>query len=183
MSAYENAPQTLAENLINSYDTFLEVPERLPTPADLHAFLQQQGFEVAAPPTEEELEKVRLLRDTLREIWNATTLGEAIESLNALLAPLHTTPHITQAGEDTLCLTLHPTPSTPLPERLTLACGMDIVNLLQNYGHPRLRHCAAAPCRDVFIDTSRNRTRRFCSDRCANRYNVAAFRERRSANH
>jgi hypothetical protein len=31
----------------------------------------------------------------------------------------------------------------------------------------------------VFIDTSTNRSRRYCSDRCATRANVAAYRARR----
>ena len=33
--------------------------------------------------------------------------------------------------------------------------------------------------REVFIDTSTNRSRRYCSDRCATRANVAAYRARR----
>jgi predicted RNA-binding Zn ribbon-like protein len=31
----------------------------------------------------------------------------------------------------------------------------------------------------VFIDTSANRTRRYCSERCTNRANVTAFRARK----
>jgi predicted RNA-binding Zn ribbon-like protein len=31
----------------------------------------------------------------------------------------------------------------------------------------------------VFIDTSVNRTRRYCSDRCASRANVTAYRARK----
>ena len=46
-------------------------------------------------------------------------------------------------------------------------------------GFDRLGVCQAQPCREVFIDTSTNRSRRYCSDRCATRANVAAYRARR----
>ena len=39
----------------------------------------------------------------------------------------------------------------------------------------------AEDCQDVFVDTSPNRSRRYCSDRCSSRANVAAYRARRRA--
>ena len=36
-----------------------------------------------------------------------------------------------------------------------------------------------APCRNAYLDTSTNRSRRYCSDRCATRANVAAYRARK----
>jgi predicted RNA-binding Zn ribbon-like protein len=38
--------------------------------------------------------------------------------------------------------------------------------------------CAAAGCGNYFMDQSRNRTRRFCSNACASRTTVAAYRAR-----
>jgi predicted RNA-binding Zn ribbon-like protein len=43
----------------------------------------------------------------------------------------------------------------------------------------RLRACSRAGCGTVFIDTSRNGRRRFCSVRCANQVNMADHRRRR----
>jgi predicted RNA-binding Zn ribbon-like protein len=43
----------------------------------------------------------------------------------------------------------------------------------------RLRACSRAGCGTVFIDTSRNGRRHFCSVRCANQVNVANHRRRR----
>lgn len=43
----------------------------------------------------------------------------------------------------------------------------------------RLGVCAADPCDRVFVDTSKNGTRRFCSTRCQNRVKAAAHRRRR----
>ena len=41
-----------------------------------------------------------------------------------------------------------------------------------------LGRCAAAGCGNYFVDQSRNRTRRFCSNACASRTTVAAYRAR-----
>jgi len=44
-----------------------------------------------------------------------------------------------------------------------------------------LGRCAATGCENYFVDQSRNRTRRFCSNACASRTTVAAYRARASA--
>jgi predicted RNA-binding Zn ribbon-like protein len=46
-----------------------------------------------------------------------------------------------------------------------------------------LGRCAAAGCGNYFVDQSRNRTRRFCSNACASRTTVAAYRARAARNH
>ena len=45
-----------------------------------------------------------------------------------------------------------------------------------------LGRCAAAGCGNYFVDQSRNRTRRFCSNACASRTTVAAYRARAANN-
>jgi predicted RNA-binding Zn ribbon-like protein len=45
-----------------------------------------------------------------------------------------------------------------------------------------LGRCAAAGCGNYFVDQSRNRTRRFCSNPCASRTTVAAYRARTAKN-
>lgn len=57
--------------------------------------------------------------------------------------------------------------------------GMAIV--VCDLGPDRFGSCQAAKCANVFVDTSPNRSRRYCSDRCSSRANVAAFRARRKA--
>ena len=41
-----------------------------------------------------------------------------------------------------------------------------------------LGRCAAEGCENFYVDQSRNRTRRFCSNACASRTTVAAYRAR-----
>lgn len=55
---------------------------------------------------------------------------------------------------------------------LALAIGSDLAG--------RLGVCAAEPCDRVYVDTSRNSGRRFCSTRCQNRVKAAAHRARQS---
>lgn len=45
-----------------------------------------------------------------------------------------------------------------------------------------LGRCAAVGCGNYFVDQSRNRTRRFCSNACASRTTVAAHRARAAKN-
>jgi hypothetical protein len=42
----------------------------------------------------------------------------------------------------------------------------------------RIGHCGRAGCGTVYVDTSRNGRRRFCSSRCATRVHVAHHRDR-----
>jgi predicted RNA-binding Zn ribbon-like protein len=44
----------------------------------------------------------------------------------------------------------------------------------------RLRVCGADDCDGLFLDLSRNGSKRFCSVRCGNRVNMTAFRARRN---
>ena len=53
---------------------------------------------------------------------------------------------------------------------LALAIGSDLAG--------RLGGCAAERCDRVYVDTSRNATRRFCSTACQSRTKAAAFRAR-----
>ena len=61
----------------------------------------------------------------------------------------------------------------PIPIAAWLALVIDDGN------GARLRACSRAGCGTVFIDTSRNGRRHFCSVRCANQVNVANHRLRR----
>lgn len=54
---------------------------------------------------------------------------------------------------------------------LALAIGTDLAG--------RLGVCLADRCDRVYVDTSRNASRRFCSTACQNRTKAAAFRKRR----
>lgn len=59
-------------------------------------------------------------------------------------------------------------------------CATSLAIVLGGEYHDRLGVCTAPRCDRVYVDTSRNGSRRFCSTACQNRVKAAAFRERRS---
>jgi predicted RNA-binding Zn ribbon-like protein len=48
-------------------------------------------------------------------------------------------------------------------------------------GWQRFGTCSSTSCDDVFVDTSKNRSRRHCSDTCTTRESVAAYRARQKS--
>jgi predicted RNA-binding Zn ribbon-like protein len=62
-----------------------------------------------------------------------------------------------------------------------LRCATELTDLVTDVGPERIRECEAAPCIEVFVDSSRNGRRVYCSRRCANRVNASRHRQRGSA--
>lgn len=115
---------------------------------------------------------------TLRRFFECTELEAAVALLNdeLLRLPLH--PHL--SDHNGLGLHMHyAPPSADLPLRFRAATLMYLSELVVQYGISRTGVCAAEGCDRVYADTSRSGRRRFCSESCANRTNVAAFRARR----
>ena len=65
-----------------------------------------------------------------------------------------------------------------VPEVLGAEALFGLAVLVSQLGTDRLGRCAATGCNRAFVDTSANRSRRYCSARCATRTNVAAHRQR-----
>lgn len=63
--------------------------------------------------------------------------------------------------------------------RVGASLAMALAHVVVDDGAERLGSCAAAGCRNVFVDRTRNRSQRFCSKTCATRVHVAAHRARR----
>ncbi len=57
-------------------------------------------------------------------------------------------------------------------------CGAGLAHVLTGDPQVRLGRCHADGCTRFYVDQSRNRSRRFCSNACASRTTVAAYRAR-----
>jgi hypothetical protein len=66
----------------------------------------------------------------------------------------------------------------PVAEWMATMAVSGLVLYVCRNGRSRLRRCAADGCGRWYADTSRNRSRRYCSDACASRTTVAAYRAR-----
>jgi predicted RNA-binding Zn ribbon-like protein len=105
----------------------------------------------------------------------------AINELNTLLSEAGASPQI--VAHDGRGPHLHVSrPASPLADRMTAHFAMGLAWLAVAGEATRLRTCASPTCRNVFVDFSRNRSRRYCDGRtCGNRLHVAAYRARKSA--
>jgi predicted RNA-binding Zn ribbon-like protein len=126
----------------------------------------------------------------LRPVFEASNAGDehaVVEQLNALLAKHPVTPYI--AGHGIADRTggrwhMHVADRESSVSQLLIAESlMGLSTLVCDLGATRLGVCDATNCTNVFVDTSPNQSRRYCSDRCSSRANVAAYRARQKAAH
>ena len=103
-----------------------------------------------------------------------------VDGLNALLEKHPITPRI--ADHNPANLHIHvANRAASVADLLIGESLLGLANLVCDLGPTRLGVCAATPCTNVYVDTSPNQSRRYCSDRCSSRANVAAFRARQKA--
>ncbi len=128
--------------------------------------------------------RLRAHRARLDQIVTAFHAGRqpaAIGMLNALLAETGATPQIVDHGGRGPHIHVSP-PTAPLADRMAAHFAMGLAGLAVAGESERFRSCASPACRAVFVDLSRNRSRRYCDSRtCGNRVHVAAYRARRAA--
>ncbi|MGH3310320.1 MAG: CGNR zinc finger domain-containing protein [Streptomyces sp.] len=145
------------------------------------------GQQMARRATDGDVGRLRGVRTRLRAVFSAASEGDetrAVDLLNSLLMEFPTSPQISGHGdldEDGRArwhMHLADHPVTATAGYAATAC-MGLAFHLTDLGVDRLGICQAAPCRNAYLDTSTNRSRRYCSDRCATRANVAAYRARK----
>ncbi|WP_425829693.1 CGNR zinc finger domain-containing protein [Streptomyces fractus] len=143
--------------------------------------------DAARRATDADLTRFRGVRGRLRAVFEAAAGGDeelAVNLLNSLLLEFPVSPQISghnhrdDDGRPLWHLHLSDHPSNATAGYAAIA-AMGLAFHLTEYGVDRLGLCEATPCRNAFLDTSTNRSRRYCSDRCATRANVAAYRARK----
>ncbi len=116
----------------------------------------------------------------LRPVFEASDVDDTrgvIDGLNELMERHPITPRI--ADHDAADLHLHvATRTASVAELLIGESLLGLATLVCDLGASRLGVCSASPCTNVYVDTSPNQSRRYCSDRCSSRANVAAYRAR-----
>ncbi|MEU8247379.1 CGNR zinc finger domain-containing protein [Nonomuraea sp. NPDC048916] len=185
---------SVALDLANTWDEYLDSPERLPDLAALRRYCQEltpdQPREDASASDvpdlsetsgvldvgEDDLVAVRAVRDRLR----AVLAGEPRERARELASWVAELP-VRAAVEDVdgvPRLRLAASDGADLAETLAVRAIRELLDLAADGDWARVRLCAATPCRDAFVDRSRPGRRQFCSTRCANRAHAAASRAR-----
>ena len=152
--------------------------DELTSVADLTALLGRFVFTGRIDRDEAELQAIRQTRTLLRDVWTLDR-DEAVQAVNRMLREARALPYLTR--HDDSDWHIHATePGAPLAERVRVEAALALIDVIRMNETGRLRVCAADDCVGLFIDLSRNGSKRFCSVRCGNRVNMTAFRARQA---
>lgn len=153
----------------------------LPDLDALGDFVARHDISEVTQLTRHDLLAVHGLRPLIRPVFGSRTDAEAAAAINRLVAQAAVTPRLTD--HDGYPWHIHYfSPGASLAEHLAVDCGMALANVIATGERERLRHCEAPDCRQILVDLSRNRSKRYCDARtCGNRLHVAAYRERQRA--
>ncbi|MER7789468.1 MULTISPECIES: CGNR zinc finger domain-containing protein [unclassified Streptomyces] len=175
----------LAVRLVNS-----EEPARgtdALTSVDAVRALFGESQQAARRATDSDVTRLRSVRARLRAVFEAAAGGDevlAVDLLNALLIEFPVSPQISgheyRDEDDRPKWHMHIADyAANASAGYAATASMGLAFHLTELGVDRLGICEAPPCRNAYLDTSTNRSRRYCSDRCATRANVAAYRARK----
>jgi predicted RNA-binding Zn ribbon-like protein len=120
------------------------------------------------------------MANELRAVFAAVAAGDlvaAAQQVNHLLEETRARPHLNRHDGEPWHLHFHGIGGTIAADWVA-GCATGLAVVLGGEFHDRLGVCTAPHCDRVYVDTSRNGTRRFCSTACQNRVKTAAFRAR-----
>lgn len=169
----------LLVDFVNTRD-LEEETDAISEPGELADWIAERTGELISAPDPEDVNRVQGLRESLRTLL-ATHNGGTAEAAD--LQPLRETAErsryrTTFSADGTVEVAPARSDLTGFEARLLLA-----IERLQAQGAwPRLKACTDDGCRWAFYDTTRNRSRTWCSmEECGNREKTRRYRERRDA--
>lgn len=170
-----------AAALVNTLpETDSDGVDRLVTQDDFDAYLREYSYTGTFHRDDEELAAVRAGRSRLHALWDADR-ESAVPLVNALLRDGHALPQL--VIHDGFDWHIHATePDAPLSTRMLVEAAMAFVDVIRADQWHRVRRCAADDCASVYVDFSKNGSKRYCdTGNCGNRMNVIAYRRRKAA--
>lgn len=119
----------------------------------------------------------------LRRVFEAVAdgrLDNAAGDVNSLLRRTGARPWLDRHDDEPWHLHFHGA-NDSLVTGWAAGCATGLAIVLGSEGRGRLGICTADRCDRVYVDGSKNGTKRFCSTACQNRVKAAAFRARQAA--
>ncbi|MFF0519844.1 CGNR zinc finger domain-containing protein [Actinomadura nitritigenes] len=154
-------------------------PHPVPDPvAAGEAFLERAGWPRRL--TAEQAAELAAVARELRAVFEAVTAGDlddAAERVNRLLEETQARPRLERHDGEPWHVHFHGVGDT-ITADWGASCATGLAVVLGGELYDRLGVCTAPHCDRVYVDTSRNGKRRFCSTACQNRVKTAAFRAR-----
>jgi len=189
------APVPAHALLLRDFANTLDVDEgtdALAEPAEVTTWLSEHDLlGSAAPAGDDDLALARALRDAVRAAFHANHDGSPADppTQGPTQAPTQGPPLPVENVGSRLPLALRVRGGRPLLEPLETGVRGALARLLvaaadaaADDSWRRLKICAADDCAWAFYDTSKNRSRTWCSMRvCGNRSKTRSYRARRSA--
>ena len=177
---HERDSIALAVALANTWDVLNDPPEHLDDVEMLGLILRAFGLDDEAEQARDgDLAPLRAMRDRLRTAFAAADEAAAVEELNALAREAGAIPQL--APKNGGWSFRYGVGRRPLVDELAGRASIALLGVIEGGGWSRFGLCAASPCCCVFVDRSRNRSRRYCCHYCADRATQAAARRRRRA--
>jgi predicted RNA-binding Zn ribbon-like protein len=130
--------------------------------------------------TSEEAEDLGALAARLRPVFIAAEAAEVdgvARLVNALLRDYRAAPQLSRHDDEPWHLHFSST-AAGFAHAWGAGCATGLAVVVDGQATGRLGVCRADGCDRVYVDVSRNASRRFCSEACLNRTKVAAFRAR-----
>jgi predicted RNA-binding Zn ribbon-like protein len=130
-----------------------------------------------------DLRRLQDLAGRLREVFEAVEQGRvdrAAAGLNRVLTEVRARPELTHHDGEPWHLHFHSPGAGPVAG-LMAGCATALAMVVGSPAADRLGVCHAEGCDRVYVDATKNASKRFCSSACQNRAKAAAFRARRRA--
>jgi predicted RNA-binding Zn ribbon-like protein len=168
----------LATDLVNTYEVFAR-EEHLGSVEALADFATNHGFDTGnVTPTD--LDRLRAARLSLRSGMLSNNEEEAVATLNDLLVSAQPKPRLV-TSLDGEWIFAYADPKAALADRILAEATAEVLNEIRNDRLRWFSTCFSSTCEDVFVDKSRNHSRRYCSpDVCGNREAQRAHRSRQA---
>jgi Conserved protein containing a Zn-ribbon-like motif, possibly RNA-binding len=153
--------------------------DSLVTTEDLDAYLAENPFTGRIRRDEVELRELRAARTRLRGLWHVDRAG-AVPIVNGFLRDGNALPQL--VIHDSYDWHIHATSEDdPLATRILVEVAMAFVEIIRADQWDRVRTCEADDCDAVYVDFSKNGSKRYCdTGNCGNRMNVIAYRRRKA---
>jgi predicted RNA-binding Zn ribbon-like protein len=152
-------------------------PDDRALPAAVTAALRAGRSEVRRVSADEAA-AFRPVAMAIRAVFDAAAAGQtdaAARLVNDMLAQTGARPRLERHDGEPWHLHFHGAEDS-LVTGWAAGCATGLAVVLGGESRGRLGVCSAPSCDRVFVDTSRNATRRFCSTACQNRVKAASFR-------
>lgn len=167
----------LAVALVNTWDTYDDPPEHLVELDNLRAFLRAVGRDEAAHVVREnDLIEIKRLRERLRRVFETDDVREAARVLNNVADETRAVPRLEESGGEWV-VRFGPA-ERAVTGHIGATAAAALLEVVRAHGLTRFGTCSAPPCTGAFVDRTRNRSKRYCCELCADRAAQQHHRER-----